>query len=144
MNATIRKIEARDRKRWGELWEGYCRFYERDLSGPVTEYTWNRIVDTASPVHAIVAETPADGVIGEWRRAEVALARVGQHAQDIRALLRLGGHSQPACEGRARGNADKDAFLRSQVLAAADAFRPRDLQKLVEGLHVHGVAGQFR
>jgi hypothetical protein len=38
--------------------------YERDLSGPVTKYTWKRIMDPASPVHAIVAETPVDGVIG--------------------------------------------------------------------------------
>lgn len=64
MNATIRKIEAVDRRRWGELWEGYCKFYETDLSGPVMEYTWKRILDPASPVYAIVAERPGDGVIG--------------------------------------------------------------------------------
>ena len=64
MNATIRKIEARDRQRWGELWDGYCRFYEKDLSGPVTEHTWKRIMDPASPVHAIVAERAGEGVIG--------------------------------------------------------------------------------
>ena len=64
MNVTIRKIEARDRARWGELWEGYCRFYERDLSGPVTDYTWKRMMENASPVHGIVAETRSDGVIG--------------------------------------------------------------------------------
>ena len=63
MKATIRKIKSTDRKRWGELWDGYCRFYERDLSGPVTKHTWKRIMDPDSPVHAIVAET-RDGVIG--------------------------------------------------------------------------------
>lgn len=62
MTVKIRKIEARDKKRWGKLWQGYCRFYERDLSGPVTTYTWKRIMDPASPVHAIVAERPRDGV----------------------------------------------------------------------------------
>ena len=30
MTAKIRKIEARDEARWRELWDGYCRFYERD------------------------------------------------------------------------------------------------------------------
>ncbi len=64
MAVTIRRIEASDRKRWGELWIGYCRFYERDLSGAVTKYTWKRIMDNASPVHAIVAERKGEGVIG--------------------------------------------------------------------------------
>jgi GNAT superfamily N-acetyltransferase len=60
----IRRIEARDRARWGKLWDGYCRFYERRMPGRVTRYTWDRIMDPASPVHAIVAERPRDGVIG--------------------------------------------------------------------------------
>ena len=64
MIASIRKIKAKDEARWRVLWEGYCRFYERDLSGPVTEYTWQRIMDPQSPVFAIVAEDPKDGVIG--------------------------------------------------------------------------------
>jgi len=64
MPATIRRIEPRDEARWRVLWDGYCRFYERDLSGPVTDYTWQRIMDPASPVHAIVAERKGDGVIG--------------------------------------------------------------------------------
>ncbi|MEO8145665.1 MAG: GNAT family N-acetyltransferase [Betaproteobacteria bacterium] len=64
MTVTIRKIEARDEKRWGRLWQGYCKFYARDLSGPVTAHTWQRIMDPACPVHAIVAERKGDGVIG--------------------------------------------------------------------------------
>ena len=64
MAATIRRIEPRDEARWRVLWEGYCRFYERDLSGLVTDYTWKRIMDKAAPVHAIVAERKSDGVIG--------------------------------------------------------------------------------
>ncbi len=61
---TIRKPEARDEERWRELWEGYCRFYERDLSEAVTRHTWTRIMDAASPVHSIVAEGEHAGVIG--------------------------------------------------------------------------------
>jgi GNAT superfamily N-acetyltransferase len=64
MTATIRRIEARDEARWRELWEGYCRFYERDLSESITRYTWKRIMDQSSPVHAIVAEHERDGVVG--------------------------------------------------------------------------------
>jgi len=64
MAVTIRRIEARDEKRWRALWDGYCRFYERDLSEAITRHTWARILDQASPVHAIVAERAGDGVIG--------------------------------------------------------------------------------
>ena len=61
---TIRPIEARDEARWLALWEGYCRFYERQLSEPKTRHTWALIMDAAAPVHAIVAERAGDGVIG--------------------------------------------------------------------------------
>ena len=64
MTINLRKIEARDEVRWRVLWEGYCRFYERDLSGPITDFTWKRIMDASSPVDAIVAEDAAQGVIG--------------------------------------------------------------------------------
>ena len=64
MPVKVRKIEARDEARWRELWEGYCRFYERTLSEPITRHTWARILDAAAPVHAIVAERAGDGVIG--------------------------------------------------------------------------------
>jgi GNAT superfamily N-acetyltransferase len=61
---TVRRIEARDEPRWRELWDGYCRFYERDLSEDITRYTWARIMDAAAPVHAIVAEREDAGIIG--------------------------------------------------------------------------------
>jgi len=64
MHCTVRKIEARDEARWRELWDGYCRFYERDLSEPITRHTWARIMSAAAPVQAIVAEVEAAGVIG--------------------------------------------------------------------------------
>jgi GNAT superfamily N-acetyltransferase len=63
MSVTIRKIEARDEARWRVLWDGYCRFYEREPNEPVTRHLWARIMDSASPVHAIVAED-AGRVIG--------------------------------------------------------------------------------
>jgi GNAT superfamily N-acetyltransferase len=64
MTAKIRRIEAYDERRWRELWEGYCRFYERELSEPKTRHAWARIMDAAAPVHAIVAERAGEGVIG--------------------------------------------------------------------------------
>ena len=64
MKMTIRRIEARDEARWRELWDAYTRFYEREPVEAITRHTWTRIIDPASPVHAIVAERDGDGVIG--------------------------------------------------------------------------------
>ena len=64
MKTTIRRIEARDEARWRELWDAYTRFYEREPVEAITRHTWSRIMDPASPVHAIVAERDGNGVIG--------------------------------------------------------------------------------
>jgi GNAT superfamily N-acetyltransferase len=64
MMVNVRPIEARDEARWRQLWDGYCRFYERELSEPITRHTWARIMDAQSPVYGIVAETERDGVVG--------------------------------------------------------------------------------
>ena len=61
---TIRRAAARDEKRWRELFDGYCRFYKREPSEALSSYTWQRILDAAVPVHAIVAEDGRDGVVG--------------------------------------------------------------------------------
>lgn len=61
---TIRPIQARDEPRWRELWDGYTRFYEREPNETITRHTWARILNPASPIHAIVAEQGGEGVIG--------------------------------------------------------------------------------
>jgi len=63
-NITIRRAAPQDEKRWRELFDGYCVFYKRTPSEALTRHTWQRIMDEASPVQAIIAETPSDGVIG--------------------------------------------------------------------------------
>jgi GNAT superfamily N-acetyltransferase len=63
-DVTVRKIEARDEKCWRELFDGYCLFYKRKPDEAITRHTWARIMDPASPVHAIVAEHAKQGVIG--------------------------------------------------------------------------------
>lgn len=60
----IRKLEAKDGSRWHELWDGYCRFYEREPSEPVTHHLWARIMDPNTSVHSIVAVNGDDYVIG--------------------------------------------------------------------------------
>ena len=64
MSVRIRPIEPRDEARWRELWDGYCRFYEREPSEPIAGYTWARILSKEAPVHAIVAERSDGYVIG--------------------------------------------------------------------------------
>jgi ribosomal protein S18 acetylase RimI-like enzyme len=61
---TVRRIEARDEPRWRELWDGYNRFYEREPAEAITRHAWTRIMDPATPVHAIVAEREDARVIG--------------------------------------------------------------------------------
>jgi GNAT superfamily N-acetyltransferase len=61
---TVRRIEARDAARWRELFDAYTRFYEREPDDEIARYTWKRILDPASTMHAIVAESPGGGVAG--------------------------------------------------------------------------------
>ena len=64
MKLTIRPAEPRDEKRWRELFDGYCRFYERQPDEKLNDYTWRRIMDPKVAVHAIVAEKETGEVIG--------------------------------------------------------------------------------
>ena len=61
---TIRQINAGDENRWRELFDAYNLFYEREPSAPLTQHTWQRIMDPRSPVHAIVAVDANGYVIG--------------------------------------------------------------------------------
>jgi GNAT superfamily N-acetyltransferase len=61
MKAAIRPVESRDEPRWRELFDGYNRFYEREPDAAISDHTWSRIMDSAIPVYAIVAE--ADGKV---------------------------------------------------------------------------------
>ena len=61
---AIRRIEARDERRWRELFAQYTRFYEREPDEAITRHVWSRIMDSAAPVHGIVAEDATAGVVG--------------------------------------------------------------------------------
>jgi len=52
----IRPLTSSDRKRWGELWDGYLRFYRQHLPEEVTEATFRRLVDGRAQPHGLVAE----------------------------------------------------------------------------------------
>lgn len=53
---TVRPVAQTDRAGWEPLWEGYNRFYGRQLPAEITDTTWSRFFDPDEPVHALVAE----------------------------------------------------------------------------------------
>jgi GNAT superfamily N-acetyltransferase len=59
----IRDPSARDEESWRRLWAGYLAFYEAGVSEDITNHTWQRILDPASPLFARLAEE-AGAVIG--------------------------------------------------------------------------------
>lgn len=75
----IRDATAQDKVAWLRLWSGYLVFYETSLMSDVTEHTWQRALDPASPILARLAES--DGAItgfamavlheGTWVRAPI-------------------------------------------------------------------------
>lgn len=58
--AGIRPVCRADYDGWRPLWDGYNAFYGRSgataLPEEVTRTTWERFLDAAEPVHALIAE----------------------------------------------------------------------------------------
>jgi GNAT superfamily N-acetyltransferase len=52
----IRNPSSEDEGAWKCLWAGYNEFYETNVPAAVTQRTWERILDPASPMFARLAE----------------------------------------------------------------------------------------
>ena len=52
----VRPAQISDFDRWLPLWQGYNRFYEREVPDEITELTWSRFFDAYEPMHVHVAE----------------------------------------------------------------------------------------
>ena len=52
----VRPVVAADFPQWAPLWAGYNTFYKRVLPDAITQVTWQRFLDPAEPMHALVAE----------------------------------------------------------------------------------------
>lgn len=61
MVIEIREAGPQDKEQWLQLWEGYTKFYGSPQPQDVTEYTWQRLLDTASSLLGRVAV--ADGKV---------------------------------------------------------------------------------
>ena len=55
-NMMIRKIQPRDEPRWRVLWDAYNHFYGREPNETITRHAWERLMNPAMPMYAIVAE----------------------------------------------------------------------------------------
>ncbi len=64
---VVRRVRQDDFVNWLPLWDGYNSFYGRSgatsLPLQITETTWQRFVDPAEPVFALVAES-STGLVG--------------------------------------------------------------------------------
>ena len=61
---VIRPAEPADEAAWRSLWEGYQAFYRTAVPKAATSATWRRILDSASPIHALVAVEEPSGAVG--------------------------------------------------------------------------------
>jgi len=55
----IRNADPRDEAAWRRLWALYLGFYEVNLPQAVTDFTWVRLMDPASPLKARLVEDGA-------------------------------------------------------------------------------------
>ena len=61
---AVREPRLEDHDRWCELWEGYLRFYRTRLPHPITDFTWQRLIDPAADLYGFVAVDAAGEVVG--------------------------------------------------------------------------------
>ncbi|MEV4419679.1 GNAT family N-acetyltransferase [Patulibacter sp. NPDC049589] len=52
---TVRPLRPDDHRAWGELWDGYLRFYREDLPAEITAETFRRLCAGAGGTFAFVA-----------------------------------------------------------------------------------------
>jgi len=56
-NIYIRQLLREDEPQWRELWSGYLRFYRQHLPEDITARTIARLLDAASDIHGLIAES---------------------------------------------------------------------------------------
>jgi GNAT superfamily N-acetyltransferase len=62
--SRVRDLSVNDETAWRRLWAGYCNFYEVEMADEQTNYTWERLINPASPIKGFVAENAEGRVIG--------------------------------------------------------------------------------
>jgi GNAT superfamily N-acetyltransferase len=62
--SRVRDLSVNDETAWRRLWAGYCNFYEVEMADEQTNFTWERLINPASPIKGFVAENAEGRVIG--------------------------------------------------------------------------------
>ena len=52
----IRDAAPADQAAWRSLWQGFLHYYHANLDPQITDFTWKRLMDPASPLKARLAE----------------------------------------------------------------------------------------
>ncbi|VFS72836.1 Uncharacterised protein [Raoultella terrigena] len=79
MVINIRELQPQDKLQWLGLWEGYTCFYGSPQPDDVTQYTWQRLLDGASPV--IGRAAVVDGRGGWLRYLRPSRRNMGENAR---------------------------------------------------------------
>lgn len=96
----VRALQAGDRERWRELWQGYLDFYRYALPVEITELTWRRLLDPTHPFQGLAAVTGQDRIDGivHFHLHASTWARVGYcYLEDL--------FVDPGCRGLGLGRA---------------------------------------
>lgn len=64
MTISIRRLEARDRKHWEELFRDYIAFYRADVPDAVIDLTWRRILGEQPDILGLAAVTATGRPVG--------------------------------------------------------------------------------
>jgi ribosomal protein S18 acetylase RimI-like enzyme len=104
----VRALQAADRERWGELWQGYVAFYRHVLPAEMTDLTWRRLLDPAHPFHGLAAvsgQGRIDGIV-HFHAHGSTWAKVGYcYLEDL--------FVDPACRGQGLGRTLIEAVYRA-------------------------------
>lgn len=99
MSLIVRDLAAQDEARWRTLWDGYLTFYEASVAPDVTDTTWARLLDGASPMFGLVAELDGQvvGIVNCVLHANTWTSKSVCYLQDL--------YTAPKARGQGAGRA---------------------------------------
>lgn len=101
MQVKVRRIAARDRARWLDLFRGYIAFYEAVVPGEVIEETWRRLMTGGEGDH--IGLVAVDGTDAATGLAHILFHRSTWSRTGYCYLEDL--YVEPACRGQGAGAA---------------------------------------
>ena len=103
MTLIVRDLSAQDEAQWRALWDGYLTFYEASVAPDVTDTTWARLLDGASPLFGLVAELDGEvvGIVNCVLHANTWTSKPVCYLEDL--------YTAPEARGQGAGRALIDA-----------------------------------